>query len=51
MDRLDLNALGVVEMDKVEIEKVEGGAISIFRIEGLFTEGPCHAWLFGAQLW
>ncbi len=52
MEKLDLNALGVEEMNAVGMKETDGGSISILRITGVLDgiKHNTHVYLFGIRI-
>jgi len=52
MKKLDLNALGVEEMNVNEVMTIDGGSISIIRITGVLDgiKHNTHLYLFGIRI-
>ncbi len=52
MEKLDLDAWGVVKMNENEIKSIDGGSISIIRITGVLDgiKHNTHMYLFGIRI-
>jgi hypothetical protein len=50
---MNLENLNLVELNAQEVQEVDGGFLSIFKMTGFLDgiAGNCDAWLFGFKIW